>query len=196
VTLWVLLRAAGIGAYVALFLSVVWGLVSTTGVITRRVSRPAGNHFHAVVAATGLVLLGAHVGLLVMHDYIPFGLLDVLVPLRGPYRAVATGLGIIAMYAMVVVTVSSWVRKFLPTRLWRDIHLLAIPAFILALLHGVFSGTDTDRPAMLALYVASGLFVLFLVLVRGLTVGFRPPRPSAPDRAEPVEAPHGSPVAS
>jgi DMSO/TMAO reductase YedYZ heme-binding membrane subunit len=100
------------------------------------------------------------------------------------------------MYAMVVVTVSSWVRKFLPTRLWRDIHLLAIPAFILALLHGVFSGTDTDRPAMLALYVASGLFVLFLVLVRGLTVGFRPPRPSAPDRAEPVEAPHGSPVAS
>src|SRR6476619_8636137 len=77
VTLWVLLRAAGIGAYVALFLSVVWGLVSTTGVITKRVSRPAGNHFHAVVAATGLVLLGAHLMLLVMHAYIPFGVLDV-----------------------------------------------------------------------------------------------------------------------
>jgi cytochrome b561 len=196
VTLWVLLRAAGIGAYVALFLSVVWGLVSTTGVITKRVTRPAGNHFHAVVAATGLVLLTLHMVLLVMHDYFPFGVLDVLVPLRGPYRVVATGLGIVAMYAMIVVTVSSWVRKFLPTRLWRDIHLLAIPAFILALLHGVFSGTDTDRPAMVALYVGSGLLVLFLVLVRGLTVGFRPPRPSASDRTPKVEAPHGSAVAS
>ena len=97
---------------------------------------------------------------------------------------------------MSASSVSSWVRKFLPTRLWRDLHLLAIPAFILALLHGVFSGTDTDRPAMVALYVGSGLFVLFLVLVRGLTAGFRPPRSSAPDRRETVKASHGSAVAS
>jgi hypothetical protein len=30
-------------------------------------------------------------------------------------------------------------------------------------------------------YVATGLVVLFLVVVRGLTAGYRPPRASSPD---------------
>jgi hypothetical protein len=72
-TEWILLRAAGIGAYVALFLSVAWGLVSSTGVVTKRVSKPASNQFHAVVASTGLALLGVHMVLLVVDSFMPFG---------------------------------------------------------------------------------------------------------------------------
>jgi sulfoxide reductase heme-binding subunit YedZ len=182
-TLWILLRAAGIGAYVALFLAVVWGLISSTGVVSRRVSKPAGNHFHAVMGATGLTLLAIHIVLLVLHDYMPFSTLDVLVPLRATYRPVAVGFGVVAMYAMVVITTSSWIKRYLSNRLWRGIHVLAVPAFTLALLHGVFSGTDTQRPGMLLLYGVSGLVVLYLILVRALTYGFRPPRPHPPTRA-------------
>ena len=182
-TLWILLRAAGIGAYAALFLAVVWGLISSTGVVTRRVSKPAGNRFHAVMGASGLLLLAMHVVLLVVHEYMPFGVLDVIVPLRATYRPVAVGLGIVAMYAIVLIMTSSWIKKHLSTAVWRGIHVLAVPAFILALLHGVFSGTDTQRPDMLVLYGSSGIVVLFLVLVRALTYGFRPPRPAPPARA-------------
>jgi sulfoxide reductase heme-binding subunit YedZ len=184
VILWIWLRAAGIGAYVALFLSVMWGLVSSTGLVTKRVSKPAGNHFHAVVAATGLALLAIHLVLLVMHEYMPFDVLDVLVPMRDTYRPVAIAFGIVAMYMMVVVTVSSWARKRLSKNLWRGLHLLAAPAFMLALLHGVWSGSDTRRPWVVAMYAASGLLVLLLVLVRAFTYGYRPPRPAPPDRAE------------
>ena len=185
-TLWILLRAAGIGAYVALFLAVVWGLISSTGVVTRRVSKPAGNHFHAVMGAAGLTLLAIHIVLLVLHDYMPFDPLDVLIPLRAPYRPVSVALGIVAMYAMVLIVTSSWIKKHLPKRAWRGIHLLALPAFMLVLLHGVFAGTDTQRPGMLVLYGGSGIVVLFLVLVRALTYGFRPPRPDPPGRVDPA----------
>ncbi|HTG46995.1 MAG TPA: ferric reductase-like transmembrane domain-containing protein [Actinomycetota bacterium] len=185
-TLWILLRAAGIGAYVALSLAVVWGLVSSTGVITRRVSKPAGNHFHAVIGATGLALLALHMILLVLHDYLPFGPLDVLIPLRGPYRPIAVGLGVLAMYAIVLIMTTSWIKKRLSNRVWRAIHLLAVPAFMLALLHGVLAGTDTQRPAMLLLYGASGTIVVFLILVRALTYGFRPPRPAPHARASAI----------
>lgn len=183
-TIWILLRAAGVGAFVMLFLSVVWGLISTTGVVTRRVSKPAGNHFHAVVGAAGLALLGIHLVLLVLDEYMPFAVADVMVPLRASYRPVAVGLGVVAMYAMVLITMSSWVRSRLSTRLWRGIHVLAVPAFVVALLHGVFAGSDTARPAAFALYGASGLLVLFLVLVRALTYGYRAPRPAPPPRAK------------
>ena len=31
---WILLRAAGIGSYLMLFLSIAWGLIATTSVVT------------------------------------------------------------------------------------------------------------------------------------------------------------------
>jgi hypothetical protein len=34
------------------------------------------------------------------------------------------------------------------------------------------------------MYAATGLIVLFLVIVRGLSYGYRPPRPAPPDRAK------------
>ena len=55
-------------------------------------------------------------------------------------------------------------------------------------MHGVFVGTDTGRSWMWGTYGFTGLSVLFLVLVRAFSYGYRPPRAVAPTRAG------GSPV--
>jgi DMSO/TMAO reductase YedYZ heme-binding membrane subunit len=190
VTIWILLRAAGIGAYVALWLAVVWGLVATTGIVKKRISKPSANSFHAFVATTGLVLLGVHLTLLLIDTYMPFAAPDVLIPMHSTFRPWAITAGVLAMYGMVMLIVSSWSRSKLSTRVWRAIHLLSVPAFVLALLHGVFAGTDTERPWMFVLYATTGVITFFLVVVRGLTADYRPPRPAPPVRAgvEPVSA--------
>jgi methionine sulfoxide reductase heme-binding subunit len=178
VTTWIVLRAAGIGAYVALFLAVAWGLIGTTSLVTKRVSKPAANTFHGVVAAAGFALLLVHLGGLLVDRFVPFGIGDVLIPMRSSFRPVAIAAGIGAMYGMAIVLASSWARKRVGTTWWRRIHQLSVPIFTLALLHGVFAGTDTERPWMFWLYAATGLATLFLVIVRGLTAGYRPPRPA------------------
>jgi cytochrome b561 len=193
VTTWILLRAAGIGAYLMLFMSVAWGLVATTSIVTKRVSKPAANMFHQFTATTGLVLLAVHLGILLIDAYMPFQVLDLLVPMRSTFRPVAITAGVIAMYSVVAVTVSSWMRKKLSTKVWRGIHLLAVPAFTLALAHGVFSGTDTERWWMWGMYALTGLLVVFLVLVRGLSYGYRPPRPAPPERATRAPKPDTAP---
>ena len=184
--LWILLRAAGIGAYVALWLAVAWGLVATTGIVKKRISKPSANAFHAFVATTGLVLLAVHLVILAVDTYMPFGVLDFLIPMRSTFRPVAITAGVVAMYAIVLIMVSSWSRSKLSTRLWRAIHLTAVPAFVLALLHGVFAGTDTQRPWMIAMYATTGIIAFFLVVVRGLTADYRPPRPAPPAVREPL----------
>ena len=186
-TTWILLRAAGIGSYLMLFLSVAWGLVATTSIVTKRISKPSANLFHAFVASTGLALLGVHLGLLLIDGFMPFSLADITVPMASDYRPVAIAAGIVAMYAVVVVVVSSWLRKPIGTVWWRRLHVLAVPAFTLVLVHGVFAGTDTERPWMFALYAVTGLLVVFLTLVRALTYGYRPPRPAPPVRSRPTE---------
>lgn len=194
-TMWILLRAAGIGAYVMLYLSVAWGLISTTSIVTKRVSKPSSILFHQFAGTVGVALIGVHVTLLVIDSFMKFQWADVLVPMHSTFRPGAITLGVLGMYGAVIVLVTSWIRKPLGTKVWRAIHLLAIPAFGLSLAHGVFAGTDSGRSLMWGLYALTGLSVLFLVLVRGFTFGYRPVRATPPPRrpaAGKTEAPAGT----
>jgi DMSO/TMAO reductase YedYZ heme-binding membrane subunit len=212
VTTWIVLRAAGIGAYLLLFLSVAFGLVATTAPFGKRFAKASATTVHQFMSTVALILLAVHVGGLVLDTYLPFGPVQILVPGTSSYRSVPVGLGVIAMYAMVLVLVSSWLRKHYPVRVWRAIHLLAVPAFVLSMLHGIYAGADATRPWMYATYIASGVIVVFLLVLRGLVAGMRPirraqssprsgpPSSGAPEasavgpREIPVDAGEGPPV--
>jgi cytochrome b561 len=183
VTNWNLLRAAGIGAYVMLFLSVSWGLASTTTPFGKRVSKPSSTLVHQFMSTCGLFLLAIHMGALLIDAFMPFSVAELFVPMSSVYRPVAVTLGIAAMYGLVLVIVASWLRKPIGTTWWKRTHLLAIPVFTVSLLHGVFAGTDSARPVMWWLYVGTGLTVVFLIVVRALTVGLRPERKAPPPHA-------------
>jgi DMSO/TMAO reductase YedYZ heme-binding membrane subunit len=189
VTTWIILRAAGVGAYLMLFASVAFGLVATTAPFGKRIAKQSAILIHQFLSTVGLVLLVIHVGGLLVDSFMHFAPRDVLVPGASTYRPIPVALGIIAMYAMVMVLVSSWVRRHYSSKLWRRLHLAAAPTFALAMLHGVFAGSDATRRWMFLTYVITGSIVVFLLLLRGLQGGRTPVR-----RAQ--SSPEGSPRAS
>ncbi len=65
------------------WLAVDWGLIATTSLVTKRVSKPTSTLFHGVVASAGLALLVIHLGGLLVDRFMPFGPLDLLIPMRG-----------------------------------------------------------------------------------------------------------------
>ncbi|GIU99232.1 MAG: hypothetical protein KatS3mg014_0848 [Actinomycetota bacterium] len=144
VTTWNVLRAAGIGAYVMLFLSVCWGLVSTTTPFGKLVSKPTATLAHQFMSTSGLALLGVHLGGLLLDRYEPFALRQLFVPMAATYRPVPVALGIVAMYLLVVVVVTSWLRRTIGTAWWRRTHLLAVPTF--APLPGAWAPRRHRRP--------------------------------------------------
>ena len=180
---WIVLRAAGVGAYVMLFATVAWGLAGTTTIAGKRLPRATATLVHQFLSSAALVLLGIHLGGLLLDQFVPFTAMDVLVPLHAGFKPLAVAAGILAMYLTVVVLASSWLRKRVGPAWWRRLHLLAVPMFSLAMAHGVFAGSDTARPWMWWTYVATAGIVLFLVLVRGLTAGLRPQRRAVPASA-------------
>ncbi len=175
-TTWIVLRAAGIGAYLMLFASVAFGLVATTAPFGKRIAKQSAILIHQFLSTVGLVLLGIHIGGLLVDSFMHFAPRDVLVPGSSTYRPIPVALGIIAMYAMVMVLVSSWIRRRYSSKLWRRLHMAAAPAFALALLHGVFAGADATRRWMYLTYVITGSLVAFLLLLRGLQKGREPAR--------------------
>ncbi len=186
---WIILRAAGIAAYLMLWATVSWGLVGTTSLLGKKVARVTAINVHQFLATAAFVLLGVHIGGLLLDQFVPFKPLDVLLPLHTAYHALPVAFGIVSMWAVVIVLFSSWLRKHISTKVWRALHLLAVPAFAMALVHGVFAGTDTVRPWMWWGYVATGSSVVFFMLTRAFTVGLRPTRGAPPPRAARARVP-------
>jgi predicted ferric reductase len=130
------------------------------------VAKASAVTIHQFLSTAGLLLLAIHIGGVLLDTFVRSTVLDVLVPLHSSFRPWAVAAGTLALYASVVVLASSWTRKYMSNRIWRNLHYLAVPAFALALLHGVFTGTDTTRPWMYWTYLVTGGVIVFLVLVR------------------------------
>lgn len=187
-TTWIMLRAVGIASYLLLFGSVVWGLAGTTSVFGKRIAKATSVAIHQFMSTVALVLLLGHIVGLLIDEFVPFAPLQVVLPMTSSYRPIAVSLGVIAMYLVVVVAGTSWLRKWIRTSVWRALHLLAVPAFALALVHGLLAGSDSTSPWLFWVYVATGGIVFFLVVLRGFTVGLRRERAAAPARAGPPRA--------
>ena len=185
-TTWLVLRAAGIGAYLVLFLSVAWGLVGTTAVFGKRVSKVTATNVHHYLGIAMLPLLAMHLGGLLIDKFRPFGVLDLFAPLHSTFRPVSVAFGIAAMYLSIVVLLTTWAKKRLGTTWWRRFHLASVPAFTVAMVHGVWTGTDSVQPLVWWMYMVTGAVVLFLVMVRGLTARERPARRVSSTRSRPA----------
>ncbi len=164
-----MLRSAGIGAYLLLFSAVTWGLVGTTGVLDKRVSKATSILVHHYISTSMVVLLAVHLVGLLLDKVQPFHVVDLLVPLHSSFRPVPVAFGVAAMYVSVLLLVTSWWRSRVGLTWWRRIHVWGAPAFIAAMVHGIFSGTDANVPLVWWMYMVTGAIVLFLLIVRGLT---------------------------
>jgi predicted ferric reductase len=165
-TLWYLTRATAVAAYVALTISVVLGMLRTVGRQASERVPWSVNELHQVMAILSGLLVLAHLLSILFDSYIPFTLWNLLLPFSEPYKEPYTRLGVFALYAMVLVLLSSWLRRRISYRAWRTIHYVSFIAFALATAHGIFTGSDVDEPWMRAVYGASAAIVTFLILVR------------------------------
>jgi sulfoxide reductase heme-binding subunit YedZ len=163
---WMLTRAAGIVAYVLLWLAVLGGLLQSTGILTRWMRPVAATDLHNTIGVWSLYATTFHMVVLLWDHYAPFTVAQLLVPFAGSYKPSVMALGILGTYATLAATVSTYFRAKLGPTLWRRIHLLSLLGFLAALIHGVAAGSDSSTPGMLALYAVSGLSTLGLTVYR------------------------------
>lgn len=176
---WYIARSSGIVAWALVAMAVVWGLLLSTRLLNGRPTPRWLLDLHRFLGGTAVTFTALHLGGLVADNYSHFGPADLLVPFANQWRPLPVALGVVAMYLLVAVEVSSLAMKRIPRRHWRRIHLLSFGSFWLATIHGITAGTDADNSAMWIAYLLVGGVVLFLTLVRILSGKGSPPRPRA-----------------
>lgn len=155
---WYLARGSGIVALVLLVASLVWGVLLASRVL-RPHDRPAWLlDLHRWLGACAVATTLVHLLGLWLDGYLDFGPRELLVPGASPYRPLAVGLGVIALYLLVAVEVTSLLRRRLTPRMWRTVHLLSYATAWLAVVHGALAGTDASATAYRV--VAVGVTVL------------------------------------
>ncbi len=163
---WVSSRVTAFIAYLAIAGSVVYGLLLSTKILDAIAHRPVSFALHQDLAAVGLGLAGIHGALLGLDRTIHFSFVDLLVPFAAPYRPIAVGIGQLALYVVLLITLSFYARRRIGQRAWRTLHYLTFLAFAGSTLHGILSGTDTSQPWAFAIYTASTVAVVFLTTYR------------------------------
>ncbi len=165
-SLWITSRAAGITAFLALTLDVVFGLFVSTGAADRFLPRARSVAAHRWLSSVALSMVAVHALALLGDRFIRFDVLDLLVPFASSYRSIAVALGVLAAYGALVVHASFTWRKRIGAKAWRKLHYTSFVVFAAALLHGLLAGSDTKTPAMFVLYSSSASLV-------GVLAGYR-----------------------
>jgi hypothetical protein len=163
---WDVARAGGLISYVLLTTAVALGLVLRNRWQSTRWPRLVTNDLHAYVSLLALVFIAVHVVAVAIDPFTHFGLTAVLVPFASHYRPVWMSLGIVALYLLLAVWISSRLRRRIGHRVWRQIHVLAFAVYGAATLHGLGTGSDTRTIWAGALYAASVALVGSLLAVR------------------------------
>ena len=159
---WYLTRAAGLLAFVLLWASLVAGLLQSTQFLKGTASPLANIDLHTYLSLAALYTTTFHVVILLFDRYVTFGLIDIMVPFASDYKPALVGLGGLAFYIALGVTISTYLRAKLSPKLWRTIHLTSLVAFAAALAHGWLLGTDSNVGSVAFLYRFAALSVAAL----------------------------------
>jgi DMSO/TMAO reductase YedYZ heme-binding membrane subunit len=139
---WYVARAGGLVAWGLVVASCTWGLLHALRTFGRRPSPAWMLSTHRYLSMLAIVFVGVHVVALLADSYVQFSLGDVLVPLASSWHPVAVGWGVVAMYLLVAVEVTSLVRARLSPKVWRGVHMLSYVLLGLVTIHLLTAGTD------------------------------------------------------
>jgi sulfoxide reductase heme-binding subunit YedZ len=134
---WYITRSAGWVAYLLLWLSMVWGLAVPSKLFDGLLPRLFTFESHEYISLLALGFTGLHMVVLMFGSYLPYSLAQVLLPFISTYRPFWVGIGVLATYLILLVTVTYYIRA---------IHTLSLVGFVGAALHGLLAGTDSYLP--------------------------------------------------
>ena len=186
-----MLYYAGVLALVGLTGSVLLGLVATDRIVMTPGHRVMAQAVHRAFSFGTLAFLIIHIvtEILAQRSHV----IDAVVPFLSPYRTFYIGLGTIASDLIVLLVVTSILRKRFTAHgkawRWRAIHYASYVAFVFGVLHGLLGGR-TAKPYVDWSYGFAIAVTALGLAVRFLAISLRPKEslPSSPsaDRARPA----------
>lgn len=162
---WYVARSSGVVAWALCVLAVLWGLLLSTRLLGRKPPGPWLLDLHRFLGGLSVVFLAAHLVGLVADTYTHFGPVELLVPFASSWKPGPVAWGVVGMYLLVAIEVTSLLKKRIPNTWWRRVHLTSAALYVTSTVHLLTAGTDRHG-ALTDAAVASVALVTFLAAFR------------------------------
>ena len=163
---WYITRASAIVAWILLTLSVLWGILLKT-----RILRGADNPewlkvVHRFISGLAMLMVITHMVSLYLDSYIEFTVADLLIPFASEFEPWGVALGVIGMWAMVLVWATSMAMQWIPQPVWKAIHFLSYLSLFAVAMHSGMVGSDVGTPWYTALSLVLITAAAFATIIR------------------------------
>lgn len=167
--LWMTSRAAALTAFFLLAAALITGQALRSALFEGALRNRDLSGLHRFLTVCWVPFVLIHVLAMTLDAVARISPVDLLIPFRVSYAALPLGLGTIGFDLLLVVTVTSYMRRRLDPTLWRWLHRLSYLMFGVFVLHALLAGTDFARPLVLA--PAAGV-IAFIAIVSLARVAF------------------------
>jgi len=162
---WYTARAGGLVAWGLATASVVWGLL-LSGRITRKPKPTWVLDVHRFLGALTVIFAGVHVLALWLDSYVHFGAIELFVPLASAWKPGAVAWGVVALYLLLAIEITSLLQRRIPRPVWHAVHLSSFGLFAFATIHALTAGTDSGSTPVRYFAIGSTLAVVNLTVLR------------------------------
>lgn len=159
-------RALGMLAYTALWLSTLFGVLVSSRGAGGLLDRAVLIDLHGRWALMALASTALHTLVILVDPHSGVSALSAFVPVASQRLAGPIALGTFGGWGMLVLGVSTYFMDRIPKTAWRAIHATAFGTFALALVHGIWAGSETQVLAIKVYYAGTTAVVMGAVFQR------------------------------
>ncbi|MCX6509419.1 MAG: ferric reductase-like transmembrane domain-containing protein [Actinobacteria bacterium] len=165
---WYVSRSTGIVAWALLALAVLWGLALSTRALGRKTPGPWLLDVHRFFGGLAVIFTIIHFVTLSFDPYMSttygYEITQAFVPFASKWKPGPMAWGIVAFYLLLAVELTSLLKKRLPQKFWRGVHLASYALYAMATVHLLTAGTEKQNPLMRwSVLVTVGAVVFFTV---------------------------------
>ena len=95
------------------------------------------------------MFIAIHLAGLFLDPYVDFGAMQLFVPFASSWKPLAVAWGVVAFYLLLAVELTSLLRKRIPKKWWKAVHMSSYGIFLLGTIHLLTAGTDRHSPILL-----------------------------------------------
>jgi sulfoxide reductase heme-binding subunit YedZ len=170
--LWYAARVAALAAFFVLAASLLTGMAIRTAYLAPVARNRTIVAVHGFLTWFWVPLVVVHVSALLLDATSRITPLDLFIPFRvdeGSGSRLAIGLGTIGLLLLTLIAATSALRRLMRPVVWRWIHRLSYPMFVVFLVHAQLAGSDFSQAviSLAAWATLGGLVALALLRAAG-----------------------------
>jgi DMSO/TMAO reductase YedYZ heme-binding membrane subunit len=170
--LWYLTRSTGLVATALMIAALAWGFFFSARETGTRLRPAWWLDLHNGLGGLAMIFTGIHLLTAFADSDLGIRLVAVFIPGTATSRKAAVTWGVLGFYGLALTVFTSWPRRLRKRRTWRAIHLLSVPATVLACVHAYQIGSDAHTGAfqiLLPVAAAAGVYPLVLRVTKILS---------------------------